>query len=319
MTKTEFNKQLKKNFTKVPNNIILNNEYKLSDLERMTLIRMIQKNNDTKNISYVSIQSLSLYLYGIDGKTQRTNISRILHHLEEKGLINIHTSRQYHKQHKNVIQVNSYALNKKKYSENYLKIPNQLMDSTEYNWKEKLFTMQLYSVIWNDSDRIALTNGQIAKKLNTSRPTINQRIKKFVKKGLIQINKSDHQINISELMQMDDNVSIQPTPQKATKETLIEHIDMKTSNSTGNGKKGLKKASNEQKPEILSDDYLDAYNEAVSLGVLQKGETITSCEEYDEVIMEIHLMRKKMRKEKQEREDKSHNNEEIWESYSVGK
>ncbi|RCW38681.1 hypothetical protein [Marinilabilia salmonicolor] len=245
MNKTEFLKEIKENFTKIPNNIIIDNEYKLSDLERMVIIKMIQKNNDNKNISFVSIENLSVFLYQKDAETQRKNVSRVLHTLKEKGLINIQTTHQYHKQHKNVIQVNSYSLNQNKFSDSYLKIPNQVLDSAQYEWKDRLFAIQLFSVIWSGSDRISLTNGQIAEKLNSSRPTINKKIRKFNDLGFIQVNKSDYQVNISSLMQMNE----QPTPKIATKEAHTEPISIKTGVTPRKNKERLKTALNAQKQE----------------------------------------------------------------------
>ena len=186
ITKKAFSDEIKGNYLMSPNEIIVGDKYKLKDLEKYVLLYFIANTDLKTKRCYTSIKNICYNVHNVYNESKRVQISKVIKSLKDKVLINVSTETFNDENSSTFYSKNSYSLNiniKEHYT--WEKIPKTIIFTDEFEWKEKLFIIQIYHLVYYTSNYIAYTRNKIAKELGMSYTTASKKLDNLIEKGLI--------------------------------------------------------------------------------------------------------------------------------------
>lgn len=282
VSKKSFNNAYKEGFVKAYRKVINDNVFDLSEAERYVFMYLLSRMNKETHVCKTSIKDIAINVYGEFNETKRKKIQERISRLKKKGLITVSTAYIYNPNSFHTTPISTYKINTEKIKgvENgWEKIPNSLMYSNKFDWKEKLFIIQLYALIHINSNQIRYSKSMIAKKLNVSYTKINRFMQRLKDKGILYTDENGLKVNFFKLFDISNEVV-----NKMIDQIAILEEDKKYSYESIS----LVKKENEQLENAIK-DFKDIIT-SLNLSISEK-------DKYLQIVDRLEAEKKKIKKE----------------------
>ncbi len=150
--------------------------------------------------------------------TERAFIAKGMKVLEQAGFISIYKKRKG--------RSNGYTLLKLP-SKDYNKIPCALILNTEIPWRKRLFAIKLYDEVLYDVNEIHRTKKELAKIIGISRPSLDENLKYYEDRGLIEKIKVGYRIDVFGLLSITEDTLFQQERKISLQEIEIDSLNQK--------------------------------------------------------------------------------------------
>lgn len=205
VTKEEFMKATESKYFNLPNHIFIENKLGLKDKELYVLLYLLSFRNSKTNVCHTNIRNIVNVMYGSYTDSRRNKINAVISSLKNKGLIKSKVWHYYNERLGKHTPVSTYTIIYKNISgPSWEKIPKSLVVSEKYDWKEKLFIVQLYHFVHSSSNKIYYTRSKIATLLNLSYTKVSNYINSLINKEAIFENKGIFEIDFFKFFDLQD-------------------------------------------------------------------------------------------------------------------